>query len=383
MTGPPQSAEPIVQPFLLDEFTGGGSLASHTPDIGGPWVGNNAYGGAVDLDGVGGIYSTSSFSSLYVNTVTPPGTLPGYRVEAELQVYSLLGRAGLVMGGNTTDTLNYYAYYNADSQQWAIGLNGIDLVSVSASVANAAYPPTPIPTPGVANRIMFWSDGGWMGLVVDDVLTLTVNNTSVGLGYAGVFFQGQTDVSTGVHLANLAAKPLLPNVPVDLADLSLALMRMPVDMGVVGVNLMSLTIDPDNTFPLAGFPYVMLQVGTGNGMVGEVLGAGRYLSGMSQRFSFHVVSQSAQDIAYDDTVRLTQSTVGTLRVAQKIINVMQLTFTKDVWGNNITQEPIRVSSEMKPRRYGPGPKNNVYWSGLQIDFEVEYSGKMTLNQPLT
>ncbi len=102
-------------------------------------------------------------------------------------------------------------------------------------------------------------------------------------------------------------------------------------------------------------------------------GAGRFSMPIITRFDCVVYCRIAKDEAYQDTQKLTNTTLNLLDVCHSILEKLQLFKPSDLEGNWLIQEPIRLLTEFKPIRY----KQSKEWIYANIPYEMRWIAELT------
>lgn len=168
----------------------------------------------------------------------------------------------------------------------------------------------------------------------------------------------------------------------------------------------------DNPFPINGGPCAYIIPEESHAIESQHMGAGRFFYGFDGFCTVRIIGNSLKDYSYSDTLRLTDDTTGLLKIAHKVIDLVDLNFAaqtvppefsapifpEKVYPESLypygifprsnstlrylTQEPIILQS------HGP---INVWrkaeeWSGIDLRFRfpytIEFQNTNTFDDPI-
>lgn len=219
----------------------------------------------------------------------------------------------------------------------------------------------------------------------------TIASTPANVWTNGEYLVTVSDVtSTPVLLRNLYAEMTsgddgytgrlpLP-VPTYLDRIVKDIRQLIIDAGYLTASQVLVTIETGEggpIFPYAGQPILLLSVPDQQFIDPQVTGGGRFQSGMMGSLNFFLMDQLAVDPTRQDFMRLLAVPPGPgpglLRQLGLLTNVLQTYLPVDAAGNVLTEEPIRLVSSVRQRRYAPGTQN---WAGFDITYEVRWQMKL-------
>ncbi len=193
--------------FVTDTFTEAvdTTLASHTPELGGPWNVHPSYTGTILVDStLDQAYLNSASAGGYYASGAPPSA--NYYVEADFSRLSLLSNnVGILLGFDTTVDTGILLRLNDNgaTQTWDLidritGAN-TTLASVSANIPSVG---------GAAVKARLIRSGTSLTVFFDGVQNVSLNSTTslTAIGKVGIRASGTASSSTGIHLGNYSAR---------------------------------------------------------------------------------------------------------------------------------------------------------------------------------
>lgn len=99
----------------------------------------------------------------------------------------------------------------------------------------------------------------------------------------------------------------------------------------------------------------------------QVDGGGRYVSGFIDQVKINVYGRNGLDVAWTNTLQLTDSALGLLVQCQAVFDALQLFFPLAQDGTPLTEQPIRLLRQSQALVYSKSPE----WSYISLVFEVK------------
>jgi hypothetical protein len=285
--------------------------------------------------------------------------------------------------------------------QYNIGLNVQSGLSLSYAVTQ--YPFGPVTATGPSGLLYDFSDGTFKASPVtpshsmaeapafSGFYTDTINSTPSSIWTDGQYQVVVSDVTgTPVVLRRLYAEmtdgddgydgqPPLP-VPTFLDRIVTDVRQLIIDSGYLNPQQVIVTIETGEggpIFPYAGQPILLVTVPDQSFIDPQVTGGGRFQSGMMGSLNFFLMDQLAVDPTRQDFMRLLAVPPGPgpglLRQIGQVANILQTYLPVDARGNVLTEEPIRLVTSVRQRRYQPGSQN---WAGFDMTYEVRWQQKL-------
>lgn len=126
----------------------------------------------------------------------------------------------------------------------------------------------------------------------------------------------------------------------------------------------------DEPFPLAGEPFLVIVPGRQNRIEAQVSGSGNKLIGFTGINKFRLIDRFISDIAYQDTLAVLNAPdrIGMLDQVEALVQLMELKFPKDINGNALTEEPVRVEWYSEPVRY----RSSEEWIAIDVFWEMSW-----------
>lgn len=195
-------------PFVSDSYTEGSNttLASHSPETGGPISLHPSYSGAITVDAtLDRIYLTSASSAAYFYNATPASAT--YCVSADFRRLSLMANnASIAIGMSTTVDTALLLRLNDDgaAQSWDV----IDRVSGSSTFLSGVSGVSIPSVGGAAVTAQMCRTGTAVTVFFNGVQNTSLNATTTisTTGKVGLRISGTASSTTGIHLDNLSAQ---------------------------------------------------------------------------------------------------------------------------------------------------------------------------------
>jgi hypothetical protein len=124
-----------------------------------------------------------------------------------------------------------------------------------------------------------------------------------------------------------------------------------------------------------GFPMAVFRPMNAVPMEGQVAGGGRYSAGMQGTYRVTIQDANLVDPNTQDYVRLLDVNRGILRLAHRLVDVLELYIPLDAAGNALTEEPSRLINQSSPGRISGGSQT---WTSLAMEFEIRFQRALTL-----
>lgn len=152
--------------------------------------------------------------------------------------------------------------------------------------------------------------------------------------------------------------------------------------GTFNINTAMVTLWQE-PFPTQGGPLAYVMPGPWQQDASQIDGAGRYFSIFNCQFTVRVIDRSVRDQAYVDTARLTLASVGLLRTADVVINLLDVEIVYESDGiTPLVVEPLKLLSQSKPMLYGDkGRGDTLRKSGKSREWsyiDLVYNARITL-----
>ncbi len=186
--------------FLDDTFTDTSetSILSHSPEVGGAWLLQTGYSPATNakIDPANRLYAPLG-NSCYYNAAVPGSD--DYYVEANLDCLSALASDNVGITGRASTSAN--TMYLARYSRLAGAFNLLKLV---AGVATTLGSFTQTFTSG-SRKIRLTMIGTTISVKLDDVEVISVTDSAIASGMAGVRYGTNQTTTTGIHINDITA----------------------------------------------------------------------------------------------------------------------------------------------------------------------------------
>lgn len=153
-----------------------------------------------------------------------------------------------------------------------------------------------------------------------------------------------------------------------LSSILLAIRQRLLDKGTWNSDNLSLSLVKEPKIHFNGTQHCAIMPMVQDVIQDQVLGGGRYQSGVTGQIHVYIYSRLSLDMPQRDNDWLTDQTLGLLGAMHGTIDALQLFHPLDSQGNALLEEPMRLLKQDMPIKY----LTMGDWGYLCLVFEIKY-----------